>query len=291
MTTSPDMPNKYEPLRNMESFTEDMFNHIIAFQEKTHYAWNNNLSFDARIKNLPLHNLIFSNPDRDPTKFSATVAPFYPLREEMQKIAFYAKQLADKPVVCDLYPGNGFIGSLLGREGVDVVGQQTQDSMPNQIESFFDAEHFRYSNEPLAQLQFDAALVAWPPSDSNPSETLAARKTKMIVYVFTDHVDPNTQQRQTGSEAMLSTLNEDYRLLDNWDVVRPTNILHEIWPDMTPSIEETRHVHIYLHNSVEDLQPAQALPPMQGYDWEKDLHMALLALEAKQEVQSRGFPA
>jgi hypothetical protein len=285
------MPNKYEPLRNMESFTEDMFNRIIDFQEKTHHAWNTNLSFDARIKNLPLHNLIFSNPDRDPTKFSATVAAFYPLREEMQKIAFYAKQLADKPVACDLYPGNGFIGSLLGREGVDVVGQQSADSTPNQIEAFFDAEHFRYNNGPLEQLQFDAALVAWPPTGSNPSETLAARKTKMIVYVFTDHVDPNTQQRQTGSDAMLSTLNKDYRLLDSWDVIRPENILHEIWPDMTPSIEEIRYVHIYLHNSVDDLQPAQGLPPVQGYDWEKDLQMALLALEAKQEVQSRGFPA
>jgi len=287
------MPSKFEPLRNMESYTEDMFNHIIGFQEKKHHAWNTNLSFDARIKDLPLHNLIFSNPDRDPQKFSATVAAFYPLREEMQKIAFYVQQLADKPMVCDLFPGNGFIGSLLGREGVDVFGQQNDsaNTLPNQIESFFDAEHFSYKTGALDQSPFDAALIAWPPSDSNPSEALVTQNTKLIIYIFTDHVDPDTQTRQTGSKAMLETLASDYRLVDSWDVVRPKDILHDIWPDMTPSIEETRHVHIYAHNSVGDLQPAKALPPVQCYDWEKDLQMALLALQAKQEVQSRGFPA
>jgi len=277
----------------MESFTEDMFNRIIAFQEKNHHAWNSNLSFDARIKGLPLHNLIFSNPDRDPEKFSATVAPFYPLREEMQKIAFYVRQLANSPVVCDIYPGNGFIGSLLAREGLKLLGLQhhTPHSKPNQIASFFDAEHFSYSKKPLAQLTFDAALVSWPPAHSNPSKALAQRKTKLLVYIFTEHTDPTTQQRQTGSDEMLSTLTGSYRLVDSWEVIRPKDILHSIWPDMTPSIEEIRHVHIYAHNSVDDLQTPQAIPPAQSYDWEKDLQMALLALQAKQEVQARGFPA
>ena len=291
-------PTNFEPLREMESFTKDMFNRVIAFQEKEHYAWNANLAFDARIKDLPLHNLIFSNPDRDPAKYSATVAPYYPLREEMQKIAFYVTQLAENPVLCDLYPGNGFIGSLLGREtikgkSIDVIAPKNSDAniKPNQIESFFDADHFSYRDEPLEQLQFDAALISWPPSNSNPSEALIARNTKLIIYIFTEHADPATQQRQTGSDAMLSTLAENYRLIDNWDVVRPKDILHDIWPDMTPSIAETRHVHIYAHHSVDELQPAKALPPNQTYDWEKDLHMALLALQAKQEVQARGFPA
>ncbi len=260
----------------MESFTEDMFNRIIAFQEKNHHAWNSNLSFDARIKGLPLHNLIFSNPDRDPEKFSATVAPFYPLREEMQKIAFYVRQLANSPVVCDIYPGNGFIGSLLAREGLKLLGLQhhTPHNKPNQIASFFDAEHFSYSKKPLAQLTFDAALISWPPAHSNPSKALAQRKTKLLVYIFTEHTDPTTQQRQTGSDEMLSTLTGSYRLVDSWEVIRPKDILHSIWPDMTPSIEETRHVHIYAHNSVDDLQTPQAIPPAQSYDWEKDLQMA-----------------
>lgn len=295
----------FEPLREMESFTKEMFNRIIDFQEKEHHAWNTNLSFNARIKGLPLHNLIFSNPDRNPATHSATVAAYYPLREEMQKIAFYVRQLADKPVVCDIYPGNGFIGSLLGREiasdtrseNPEVIGLEnnTADIKPNQIESFLDAEHFAFRSEPFSELKdeldFDAALVSWPPANSNPSTELVLRQTKLIIYIFTQHVDEKTQQRQTGSEEMLAALADDYHLIDSWHVNRPKDILHDIWPDMTPSIAETRHVHIYAHNSVDDLQPAQGLAPLQSYDWEKDLQMALLALQAKQEVQNRGFPA
>lgn len=290
----------FEPLRDMEAFTKDMFNRVIDFQEKEHYAWNANLAFGARIKDLPLHNLIFSNPDRDPAKYSATVAPYYPLREEIQKIAFYVAQLAKNPVLCDLYPGNGFIGSLLGREmathsstAEKVIGltNTPAEMKPNQIESFFDADHFTYSATPFNELNCDAALVSWPPTDSNPSTQLVQRQTPLIIYIFTEHVDEKTKQHQTGSDAMLSALVNDYRLIDSWDVVRPKDILHDIWPDMTPSIEETRHVHIYAHNTVDELQPAKTLPPTQCYDWEKDLQMALLALQAKQEVQSRGFPA
>ena len=291
--------NSFEPLRDMETFTKNMFNRIIDFQEKEHHAWNNNLSFDVRIKGLPLHNLIFSNPDRNPTTHSSTVAAYYPLREEMQKLAYYIRQLGDKAVVCDLYPGNGFIGSLLGREITNgenspkVIGQTNNDadSKSNQIESFFDAEHFAYHAGPSSELDFDVALVSWPPANSNPSTELVARKTKLIIYIFTEHVDEKTQQRQTGSDEMLAALADDYRLVDSWQVSRPKDILHEIWPDMTPSIAETRHVHIYAHNTVEDLQTAHSLSPAQSYDWEKDLQMALLALQAKQEVQSRGFPA
>ena len=297
--TSTGLASIYEPLRNMESFTEDMFNRIIDFQEKKHHAWNTNLSFEVRIKDLPLHNLIFSNPDRDPATHSATVAPYFPLREEMQKFAFYIRQLGDNPVVCDLFPGNGFIGSLLGRELSTETGSGTvtglenfaPESSPNQIESFFDANHFNYSSKPFGQLECDAALVSWPLSGSNPSTELIRQQTQLVIYIFTQHADEKTLQRQTGSDEMISTLDEHYRLIDSWDVVRPKDILHDIWPDMTPSIEETRHVHIYAHHSVGELLPAQALPPAQCYDWEKDLQMTLLALQARTEVQGRGFPA
>ena len=301
----------FEPLREMESFTKDMFNRIIDFQEKEHHAWNSNLSFDARIKGLPLHNLIFSNPDRNPATHSATVAAYYPLRDEMQKIAFYVRQLAEHPVVCDIYPGNGFIGSLLGREIAtqangaanttadtpEVIGLENNvaDIKPNQIESFFDDEHFAYRTEPFSELNnelnFDAALISWPPANSNPSTELVLHQTKLLIYIFTQHVDEATQQRQTGSEEMLTALSHDYHLVDSWEVARPKDILHDIWPDMTPSIAETRYVHIYAHNTLGDLKPAQGLSPVQSYPWEKDLQMALLALQAKQEVQARGFPA
>lgn len=281
----------FEPLREMSTFTEDMFNRIITFQEKEHPAWNTTLAFEQRIKELPLHNLIFSNPDRDPEKSGPTVAPFYPLREEIQKIAHYVQQVAEQPILCDLFPGNGFIGSLIGREEIQVVGLNHPEINPNQIESFYDNDCFAFSEQPLSQQQFDAALISWPPSGVNPSTLLTDLQAKLLIYIFTDHVNESSGQRQTGTEDMLSALEEDYREIDAWNINRPKDLLHEIWPDMTPSIEETRKIRIYLQKSATPIMPIDNLPPCQAYDWEKDLHMALLAMQAKQEIEGRGFPA
>ena len=194
----------FEPLRDMSTFTEDMFNRIIAFQEKEHPAWDNSLTFEERIKGLPLHNLIFSNPDRDPAVFGPTVAPYFPLREEIQKIAYYTKQVSQpdstNPEMCDLYPGNGFIGSLIGREGIHVTGIKCVSEKPNQIESFADTHCYRYSNDPVNEQVCNTMLVSWPPAESNPSSDLVKLKPKLIIYIFTNHVDENTNKRQTGSK-------------------------------------------------------------------------------------------
>ena len=284
------MKNNFEALRDMAAFTEDMFNRIIAFQEQEHAAWNTALPFAQRIQGLPLHNLIFSNPDRDPQKFGPTVAPYYPLREEIQKFAWYAKQVAARPMLCDLFPGNGFIGSLIGHEGIRVTGLQHPELKPNQIQIFCDETCFAYSEQPLSLQQFDAVLVSWPPSGVNPSSLLAELQAKLLIYVYTDHVEEASGLRQTGSRDMLDALQNDYREIDAWEVERPKDLLHEIWPDMTPSIEEVRKVRIFAHNSLDQLEPPRSLPPAQPYDWEKDLQMALLALQAKRQVQARGFP-
>jgi hypothetical protein len=280
----------FEPLREMGTFTEDMFNRIIAFQEREHPAWNTELSFAERIQGLPLHNLIFSNPDRDPAQYGPTVAAYYPLREEMQKIAHYVKQTAEQALLCDLYPGNGFIGSLIGREGIEVVGLQQTDCKPNQIEAFYDSNVYRFSTGPLAQQDCDAVLVSWPPSGLNPTPTLLACQPRLLIYIFTDHAEEASGVRQTGSADMFDRLNDDYLEIDAWAVERPRDLLHEVWPDMTPSIAETRQVRIYAHRSLGNIPRLDALPAAQPYDWEKDLQMALLALQAKQDMQARGFP-
>lgn len=280
----------FEALREMGAFTEDMFNRIIAFQEKEHPAWNPELSFAQRISGLPLHNLIFSNPDRDPNKFGPTVAAYYPLREEIQKIADYIKRVSDRPLLCDLFPGNGFIGSLIGREGVEVIGLRQPEVKPNQITAFHDDACFTYSEHLPGQLKCDAVLASWPPSGVNPGSLFLDCKPKMAVYIFTDHIDPSSGLRQTGSDDMMAELAEHYREIDTWTVERPQDLLHDIWPDMTPSIEEIRQVHIFQHNSLAPLPPLEKLPPSQPYDWEKDLNMALLARQAKREIEARGFP-
>jgi len=281
------LENKFEPLKNMASFTDDMFNRIIAFQEKEHAAWNTNLDFEHRIKGLPLHNLIFSNPDRNPEKFATTVAPYYPLRLENQKLAAYTRQVAPQPCIIDWYPGNGFIGSLLAREGVTVKGLKDSSPRPNQIESLFDPRCYSFCEHNTLEQDCDMILASWIPGNVNPTPDLLSLNPKLITYIYSDHVNDATGERQTGTDDMFTALSKNYTLIDQWTTQRPKDLLHEVWPDMTQSIEETRITRVYARNDI-TLTKIDTQAPGTPYDWEKELHMAQLALEAKQQLRSQG---
>ena len=283
----------FEKLRDMESFTEAMFNRIIAFQEKDHPAWDASLPFGERIRDLPLHYLIFSNADRDPAKHGPTVAHYYPLRTEMQTIAEYARQVAAQPVVCDLHGRNGFVGSLLGREGVKVVGLQDSADKPNQIEDFYDNEVYerRTGTVENADLHFDVAVSSWMPAGMDITPELIKRAPKLVVYVFTEHKDETTGQRQTGADGAFGEgLPERYKLIDEWSVTRPENLLKEVWPDLTGNIEETRYVRIYADEGFHHLKVDQLALEGEPYSWERELEMAQLAYQAKQQLREQGFP-
>ena len=286
---------EFEALRQMEPFTEDMFNRIIAFQEKQHPAWNSELSFEERIKGLPLHYLVFSNADRDPAKFAPTVANYYPTRQEMQRMAYLIRQTSNTPQVCELYCGNGFIGSLLARElatpenNKPVTGVQTYNDKPNQIESFFDIQHYQFSGSPLEDNQCDTVFASWIASESNPTPMILAKQPKLIIYVYTEHQNPDTGARQCGTNDMFDGLEETYDIIDQWSVTRPENLFHEIWPDLTPNIEEIRHTRVYANKQLAKIDLPDELPDVTLYDWEQELAMAQLALKAKKAIQARGF--
>lgn len=282
------LADKFAPLKNMEQFTNDMFNRIIAFQEKDHPAWNENLAFSARIKDLPLHNLIFSNPDRDPNLYGPTIAAYFPLREEIQKLAQYAKHVSTNPSAYDWYPGNGFIGSLLAREGLTVTGIKDNIAKDNQIKTFFDKDCYQFTDHKNISESCDLILASWMPPQVNPTPDILHLKPKLIAYVYTEHMDQSNEQRQTGTEDMFDALDNDYILVDSWSFHRPLNLLHEIWPDMTPSIEETRITRVYATKEA-GVKKIESLETGSPYDWEQDLQMALLALEAKQQLRSRGM--
>ena len=282
---------KFEKLRAMEYFTDEMFNRIFAFQQKLHPAWDATLPFDERIKGLPLHYLVFSNPDRDPKVSGPTVAPYYPLRGEIRTIAYYIRQVAENPVICDLHAGNGFIGSLLAREGFKIIGLRDPKAKPNQIADFYDASCYEMRTMALREVTFpfDVAFSSWMPSGVNMTPEIIKHEPKLIVYVHTDHVDKSTGVPQTGTPEAFTNLPARYRLIEEWSLERPENMFHSIWPDLSPSIEETRHVKIYADEPYHDLKHWTSMEAGHGYDWEGDLEMILLALEAKSELQARGY--
>jgi hypothetical protein len=286
------IPEQFQKLRRMEAFTAEMFNRIIEFQERLHPAWNPALPFGERIRRLPLHALIFSNPDRDPAVYAQTIAAFYPLRAEMRQIALCARQVAEDPVVCDVHGRNGFIGSLLGREGVRVLGLTDPADKPNQISDFKDPAVYTALPQSIETLDrpFDVALSAWMPPGIDRTPAIIAHRPKLIVFIHTDHVDESTGRPQTGVPEAYRDLPSPYELIAEWSVDRPQDLLHEIWPDLTPSIAETRHVKIYADGPYRGIEVAREIEVVDPYDWEQDLDMALTAYEAKNALRARGMP-
>jgi len=284
------VPKEFEKLRHMDQFSEEMFNRIVGFQEREHPAWNNEAEFAERIKDLPLHALIFSNPDRDPANFAATVASFYPLRGEMQQIAHCAKQVAESPVVCDLHAANGFVGSLLAREGVNVIGVRDPKQKPNQIENFYDADCYQMREATDSDFDYDVALSVWMPSGENLTPKIVASRPKLIIFIHTDHVDTSTGQPQTGTSEAYSDLPENYKCIAEWSITRPEDLLHEVWPDLTPSIEEIRQVKIFADTPYHTIDVGTELVAETPYSWEKDQDMALTAFQAKMQLREQGYP-
>jgi hypothetical protein len=281
----------FEPLRNMEAFSEEMFNRIIAFQERQHPAWNASSSFDERIKGLPLHYLVFSNPDRDPAKMGPTVAHIIPLRDEMRRIAAYARQVVDDPVICDLHAGNGFVGSLLAREGLKVVGVRDPEAKPNQIKDFYDCEHYELREQSIESIDFpfDVVFSCWMPPGKNYTPQIVKHQPKLIVFIHTKHTREETGEPQTGVPEAFTDLPERYQLIHEWGMTRPKDLFSEIWPDLTPSIEETRYVKVYADRDYHDIAVEDDQPSANPYDWERELEMALLARQAMEHLRSQGL--
>ncbi len=280
----------FEKLRDMDTFTDAMFNRIVAFQERKHPAWDQSLPFDERIRDLPLHYLIFSNADRDPARYRQTVAPYYPLSDEIRRIAGYVRLVADAAVVADMHGGNGFIGSLIGREGAKVIGVRDPSAKPNQIEDFYDPACYAVRQTTIAGIDFafDVAFSSWMPAGVNQTPDIVKHRPKLIVFVFTDHVD-NDGKPQTGVPAAFTHLPEQYRMIEEWSITRPRNILHDIWPDLTPSLEEIRHTRIYADAPYHAICLPDEQSPGGSYDWESELEMALLALQAKHSLRATGL--
>ncbi len=288
----PPIPEEFEKLRHMEAFSEAMFNRIVSIQEKEHAAWDETKPFAARIKDIPLHALIFSNPDRDPAEFATTIAPFYPLRGEMQQIAHCARQVAENPVICDLHAGNGFVGSLLAQESVNVTGVRDPSAKPNQIANFYDAERYTMKEQAVEAIDFsfDVAFSAWMPGGKNLTPEIIKHKPKLIVFIHTDHTDEKNELPQTGTPEAFTELPENYALIAGWSITRPKDCLHEVWEELTPSIEEVRHIKIYADTPWHDIDLGEGLAPAEPYDWEKELDMMLTGLSAKAHLRNQGFP-
>jgi len=283
----------FEILREMETFTEKMFNGIIGFQEKDHPAWDESLNFEQRIKNLPLHYLVFSNADRDPEKFGPTIAHYYPLYREMKKLAAYIRQISADPKILDVHGRNGFIGSLLANQGFQITGLRDPNEKPNQITNFFDANCYQLIDGTLKDSDISADIIfsSWMPSNTDITAEIISANPKLVIYIFTEHVNEFSKHRQTGMDnAFGEQLPQQYTKIDEWKITRPMDLFHDIWPDITSNIKEERIVRVFANQEFCSNVTSIDTHSDKKYDWENELIMAETAHAAKAQMKQRGFP-
>ena len=127
------------------------------------------------------------------------------------------------------------------------------------------------------------------PSGKDFTPELLKLRPKMIIYVYTEHTNQYSGERQTGTNEAFDDLPANYKIVDEWSIARPENMLQEVWPDLSPSLEEVRVTRIYADQSVPEIARYEISKPAQPYDWEAELEMALLAYEAKQDLRARGI--
>jgi len=280
---------KFAPLQDMKLFSEELFNRIFSFQEKETPAWDEKKPFSERIQKLPLHYLVFSNGDRDPKVNGPTINHYYPLREEIRTLVHIAKQISKQPTILDVHPGNGFIGSLIAREGVTVVGARDPKIKPNQIKNFFDTDFYQMREQAISDIddEFDVIFSSWMPAGENHTPEIIKHKPKLIIYTYTDQLDEQNN-RICGTEDAFNQLPDNYRLAAQWDVTRPKDLFKLAWPDLTDNMEEVRKTKIFADRTCPDLDLSglQAATP---YDWEEELAMALLVNEAKTALEKQGI--
>ena len=110
----------------------------------------------------------------------------------------------------------------------------------------------------------------------------------MVIFVFTEHANEYNGLWQTGCKEAFSELPEGYKVVDEWSITRPENLLHEAWPDLTASLEEVRHVRIVADQPYHDISLYAPETMATPYDWEEELELALLSIEAKNHLRSQG---
>jgi len=205
----------------------------------------------------------------------------------MRRIAAYVRQVAPAPVVCDLHAGNGFVGSLLAREGLKVIGVRDPGAKLNQIKDFYDRDSYEL-RERAIDFPFDVAFSCWMPAGKNFTPEILKHKPKLIVFIHSKHLNPQTGEPQTGTPESYTDLPERYQLIHEWGMTRPKDLFHAVWPDLTPSIEETRFVKVYAAEGHHHIEVPDELPPAAPYDWEYELEMALLARQAMEHLKAQG---
>jgi hypothetical protein len=246
---------------------------ILGFDSRSHPAWNPTVSFSDRTKDMPLYFLEFNHHSKDSDTQSVTVTHYAPHRVEMMALATIIDSCGDRPVVCDIGCGNGFIGSLLANEGVTVFGVDDRSYKQPQIDMLYDQSCYRVIKSSLAELPepFDVAFCAWMSPGINLIPSLAARHPKLIVHLFSPDQQPDGTPT-TGTSTAYSPP-DGYQAHVGWRSTVPDNyfipMANLAGLDLSGNTRKNRFVLVHVRDDLSSRVHA-ALPSgfVAGYNWD-----------------------
>jgi len=264
---------------------DQLHSNLCDFYYRRHPAWNSDLKFSERLSNLPLYYLIFSHHSRDKDRHSVTATHYVPRRQEMMVLAKIIKSYGEKLKVCDIGCGNGFLGSMLAREGMEVFGIDDRSYKQPLIPNFYDKDCYNVIETSLESLEinFDIALCSWMVPGTNLTKTILDKKPLLIIHFFS----PDMQGDGTPTTGMPKAYEcpVGYKFLTGWMNVIPVNffypykqipILVQFYKEKQLTLKSElmlNGVKVFVRNNLETLQPS--LPPISTelYPWEEDIDL------------------
>lgn len=250
---------------------ETIYQNIIQFDKKNHPAWNKNLEFSLRIQNLPLYFLIFNHCSRDSKTQSVTISHYVPCRNEMIALSRIIKEYSNNFIVCDIGCGNGFLGSLLAREGLNVFGIDDRSYKQPQNKTFYDKKCYNIINTSLFELSvpFDVAFCSWMQPNINLTPKILNKNPKILIHIFSPDIR-NNGTPTTGTNIAYECP-RNYLLLCEWKSDIPKNYFSPIKTkniDLCNNVFMRNRVRIYVHKDLDLIPNVSPQDFEENYDWD-----------------------
>lgn len=253
---------------NEQTNAERILQNILQFQSMNHSAWDPEEEFSVRIKDLPLYYLEFNHPRRNQATQSVTVTHYVPCRREMMALSQIVRAFNQDFRICDVGCGNGFLGSLLAREGLNVFGIDDRSYKQPQISSFYDRKCYEILETSLSdpKISFDGAFCSWMTPGTNLTPEIIAKKPYLIIHVFSPDRQSNGSPTTGVPEAYVYPVR--YKLIAGWVSKVPRDYFLPLNSNLSGNLRKTRVVCVYAHV---DLNPIARIHPFDfvgTYDWD-----------------------
>lgn len=245
---------------------------IVEFDKKNHPAWDDRLDFASRITNLPLYFLEFNHHEKDNKTQSITITHYVPCKSEIIALSKIIKSFKDDFLVCDIGCGNGFIGSLLAREKVNIYGIDDRSYKQPQIYNFYDNQCYKVYKSSISdkETQFDVAFCSWMSPGLNLTPLIVEKNPKIIIHIFSPDRQHDGTLTTGTPESYLPLPNYNFHV--GWNSFMPNDFFSPIREqtglELAANPQKLAAVVVYTHKDLITTDKILPSDIFKHYDWD-----------------------